>query len=323
MSEKAPAFLFYAGDWVSSPRVTALTLEEEGAFARLLAFAWLDPDCGIPTDDAKLRSLLKGSRNFLRIKTRLSEFFEPHPVCEQKLVNPRLFRVWQKWQETSQKRSKSGKAGSEKRWTSEGEVDSKCHPSAMANAKQSDSIARSSSSSSSSSLSSSSLPAPDSDAPARSPSSGDAEFDQAIVALWNETADRFSLPKTIRIGKKLTSQLRARRKEDPTLRDLEGWRDLFRTVEESEFLTGRIDGDPRPFKAFLIWVTGIENIEKIQNFSYATRQANPLRMTARERVMAATLKATNEPAERNEFIEYMRAQELGPAKGDGDDDTSK
>lgn len=52
---KSPSFQFYPDTWLASQRVTLLTLEEEGAYIRLLGFCWLSgtiPAC--PEQCAKL-----------------------------------------------------------------------------------------------------------------------------------------------------------------------------------------------------------------------------------------------------------------------------
>lgn len=57
MSKKSPAFQFYPADWLSSLTITSMTPAQEGAYIRLLAYAWLQPDCGIPDDDQSLSQL--------------------------------------------------------------------------------------------------------------------------------------------------------------------------------------------------------------------------------------------------------------------------
>lgn len=53
---KAPAFQFYAGDWLADERVRLMTLAERGAYIDLLAFAWREGS--IPDDAAKCARLL-------------------------------------------------------------------------------------------------------------------------------------------------------------------------------------------------------------------------------------------------------------------------
>ena len=51
MTVRSPAFQFYPNDWLSSQNITLMTPAEEGAYIRLLCYAWADPDCSIPNDD--------------------------------------------------------------------------------------------------------------------------------------------------------------------------------------------------------------------------------------------------------------------------------
>jgi len=61
---KAPAFQFYAGDYLSSSRVTLMTLEEEGAYVRLLCHCWLSGS--IPKDPEQIARLIgKGASTTL------------------------------------------------------------------------------------------------------------------------------------------------------------------------------------------------------------------------------------------------------------------
>jgi uncharacterized protein YdaU (DUF1376 family) len=50
---------FLVNDWLSSLSVSLMTLDEQGAYLRLLCHAWSDPDCCLPDDDSKL-ALLSG-----------------------------------------------------------------------------------------------------------------------------------------------------------------------------------------------------------------------------------------------------------------------
>jgi uncharacterized protein YdaU (DUF1376 family) len=56
VSRKDPAFLFYAGDWLLDPHVSVMTLEQQGAYLRLLCTAWLED--GLPNDLEWVRLLL-------------------------------------------------------------------------------------------------------------------------------------------------------------------------------------------------------------------------------------------------------------------------
>lgn len=53
---KTPAFQFYPADWLSSQRVQMMTLEEEGAYIRLLCYCWNHGS--IPADTAQIARLV-------------------------------------------------------------------------------------------------------------------------------------------------------------------------------------------------------------------------------------------------------------------------
>jgi uncharacterized protein YdaU (DUF1376 family) len=52
-----PYFRFYTNDWLGSQAIATMTPAEEGAYIRLLAFAWNSQDCGLPDDDDKLAAI--------------------------------------------------------------------------------------------------------------------------------------------------------------------------------------------------------------------------------------------------------------------------
>ena len=94
----------YADDWLSSKKIALMSPAEEGAYMRLLCYAWTDPDCGIDDDDdilAKLSRLDKGWFN--GSSTTLRKCFVPHPVVSGKLINPRQYEEWQKRQDWREK----------------------------------------------------------------------------------------------------------------------------------------------------------------------------------------------------------------------------
>jgi uncharacterized protein YdaU (DUF1376 family) len=138
---KAPAFQFYADDWLGSTKIALMSPAEEGAYIRLLAHAWNSDDCAIPDDDGALSILSRlggawaGSSEVIRSCFRASK--------NGRLINDRLLEERKKQLKHQKAMSNAGKAGAAKRWPSHGQANAE----AMAK--------NSSSSSSSSSLSSS------------------------------------------------------------------------------------------------------------------------------------------------------------------------
>ncbi len=97
---KSPAFQFYATDWLGSQRVQMLTLEEEGAYIRLLCSCWQHGS--IPSDpDLAARIIGKGgSTTLARV---VQAMFQPGHE-EGRLIHDRLEAEREKqaaWREKS------------------------------------------------------------------------------------------------------------------------------------------------------------------------------------------------------------------------------
>jgi uncharacterized protein YdaU (DUF1376 family) len=123
---KAPAFQFYANDWLSSTQIALMTPAQEGAYIRLLCHAWNDPDCSIPDDDAQLAILSrlgeewgKGGYNLVKA------CFQPHPNQEGRLVNLRLLEERKKQDEWREKSRQGGRKSAQTRWGTPGKSTSK------------------------------------------------------------------------------------------------------------------------------------------------------------------------------------------------------
>ena len=104
-----PAFQFYAADWLASQRVALMTLEEEGAYIRLLAFCWKHGT--IPADPDQIARLIgKGASTTLA--TTLATMFE---INGDKLIHPRLEEERRKQAVWREKSSAGGKKSGESR----------------------------------------------------------------------------------------------------------------------------------------------------------------------------------------------------------------
>ena len=109
---KRPAFQFYPGDWLGSQRVSLLTLEEEGAYLRLLASCWQHGS--IPSaPDMIARLIGKGSSTTLA--TTLATMFQPHPFNPALLVHDRLEKEREKQDAWSEKCREGGRKSAEMR----------------------------------------------------------------------------------------------------------------------------------------------------------------------------------------------------------------
>jgi uncharacterized protein YdaU (DUF1376 family) len=97
---RPPAFQFYPGDWLSNANVSMMSLEEEGAYIRLLCHCWIEGY--LPNDDAKLSMLSKGAST--TVVSLVRQRFQPSADDPHILINPRLDRERQKqlaWREKS------------------------------------------------------------------------------------------------------------------------------------------------------------------------------------------------------------------------------
>jgi uncharacterized protein YdaU (DUF1376 family) len=103
----------YVDDWLSSLTIASFTLEQEGAYQRLLMWEWKDPTCSLPTDESVLA-------NYSRLGSRWKKFGRPIVErCfvrrEDRLVNLRLYAIWLEVQDKSAK----AKASARTRWEKE------------------------------------------------------------------------------------------------------------------------------------------------------------------------------------------------------------
>jgi uncharacterized protein YdaU (DUF1376 family) len=116
MRRTDPAMPFYVNDWLSSPRVTCMTLEQQGAFVRLLCFCWASQNASIPDDDEQLAFMSGLVGKWLDIGCPLvRDCFEPHPDQPGKLTNAKLYELWKERQEWRAKSRAGGQASAKNR----------------------------------------------------------------------------------------------------------------------------------------------------------------------------------------------------------------
>jgi uncharacterized protein YdaU (DUF1376 family) len=109
---RAPAFQFYAADYLADEHVQVMTLEQEGIYVRLLAYCWREGS--IPADITLLSRLCKNAP--ADSLNQVIERFEVHPERPDRLVHPRLEAERSKQADFRSERSKSGTKGAKKRW---------------------------------------------------------------------------------------------------------------------------------------------------------------------------------------------------------------
>lgn len=110
---RSPAFQFYPDDWLSCEKVSTMTPACEGAYIRLLSYAWRSEDCGLPSDNGKLAILSRMGEAWQcdGIAMVLPCFFEK----EGRLYNKRLLQEREKQKKYAAKQSENAKS----RWHKE------------------------------------------------------------------------------------------------------------------------------------------------------------------------------------------------------------
>jgi len=108
---KSPAFQFYPSDYLASQRVQMMTLEEEGAYIRLLSSCWQHGT--IPADPEQIARLIgKGASTTLA--TNLATMFQPSGI-EGRLIHDRLEDERAKQAAWREKSAEGGRKSAEKR----------------------------------------------------------------------------------------------------------------------------------------------------------------------------------------------------------------
>jgi len=106
-----PYFPLYPTDFEAD--TSHLTLEEDGAYNRLLRLMWMTPGCSLPDDDAWLmRRMRCDAETFGRVVLPvIAEFFTR---AKGRVFSPRLMREFDAASSTHTKRVESGKKGGRK-----------------------------------------------------------------------------------------------------------------------------------------------------------------------------------------------------------------
>lgn len=112
--KQSPAFQWYAAEYLADEHVQCMTLEHEGAYARLLSYCWREGS--IPSDDQALSMLCKGASTTVIsvVKSR----FRQHPDLVGRLTHKRLDEEREKQAVWRKKSADGGKKSAKKRWGS-------------------------------------------------------------------------------------------------------------------------------------------------------------------------------------------------------------
>jgi uncharacterized protein YdaU (DUF1376 family) len=265
---KAPAFQFYASDFISDENVVLMNNQEVGCYIKLLCFCWKQGS--IPNDIDKIGKLCGENSS---VMAQLWESIKPcfKENGHGRLVNPRLEKEREKQKAFRKERSESGKKGAAKRWKDK-DLDSSATTEPMAN-----------DSSSSSSSSSSSKPIDTPNGVLSPDASGDGpdppKIPQCpqgeIKALYHEILCPPLAPVN-EWSPELAKILRTMWREKPERWELPWWKKYFRFVKASDFLMGK----KTDFIADLEWIIRPRNRTKILNGRFHNRGSPELKKFA-------------------------------------------
>lgn len=113
-----PSMPLYVADWLSSESVTAMTLEQQGAFMRLLCHAWLSGSCSLPDNDTTLAALSTLGEKWAGENAKVIRdcFKKKRLGNETRIVNDRQYKEWQSRRKHSEKSREGGlKSGQSRR----------------------------------------------------------------------------------------------------------------------------------------------------------------------------------------------------------------
>ena len=130
----APWFKFFPSDWLLSRTVRLMTAEQRGVYIQLLCEQWYGGN-GLPSDENALIQLAGCTTDEW---ARTSEsILEQFPTDRNgRRYNKKLRAIQNEARGLSQERSKVGKRGNAKRWSSKGITNRNCDTSAIANESQ-------------------------------------------------------------------------------------------------------------------------------------------------------------------------------------------
>lgn len=122
MGAPLPWFPFYVDKWETDERTDALTLEEQGAFLRLLCWQWREGSIsGSPAIVAAKLSVRSAKRPLPLSKRRaiaqrlLKDFFVPCGVGMGRMVNPKLAEIYSHQVSRSEKASEVAREAAARR----------------------------------------------------------------------------------------------------------------------------------------------------------------------------------------------------------------
>lgn len=112
MTEKSPAFQFYPQDYLADPNVAEMTLEEQGAYIRLICYAWIAGS--IPADPERCARLV-GNGCSISVATNVQRTFNEPSTDPQRLLHKRVEKERQKQAIRREQTSLAGRKSAAKR----------------------------------------------------------------------------------------------------------------------------------------------------------------------------------------------------------------
>jgi uncharacterized protein YdaU (DUF1376 family) len=266
--EQAPAFQFYARDWLASGSVAVLSVEERGAYITLLARCWLMVELPLDPDEIAALAGVKVGWWAKHGERVMRQFHK----TDTGYRNDRLDEERGKQAAYSEQQSGRAAAGWLKRHGNAGAMPGQCPEDAL----------RTASSSASASASSEKSTSPDGDV-----SEPPADL-MRLIGIWSTEA-----PSLIQPREWNDARIKALRRVAKKHPDDSWWTDFARRAEASDFLAGRKPGrdGQQPFKAGLFWLLKPENFAKFMDGNYVNRDAVPRLGAGRTSGNAAALAA--------------------------------
>jgi uncharacterized protein YdaU (DUF1376 family)/predicted RNA-binding Zn-ribbon protein involved in translation (DUF1610 family) len=233
---KAPAFQFYAGDFLSDLKVASMNMEERGIYITLLAYSWLEN--GLPDNPEKLARLCGNPDGWESSWLTVSECF--FLADDGKLYNSKMEEIRTELDSYKDKMRKAGRLGAEVRWN---------------NSKAKAKLKQSYSSSTSTSTSTSTL----------TKKKRDSTPYEEIVEMFN-TICGDHLPKVTKITESRKRYIKKLLADEESVYIEK----FFKTVARSDFLCGT--GENSNWKANFDWIIKESNFIKIMEGVYANKE---------------------------------------------------
>lgn len=248
-----PYFPFYPSDFEA--KTSHLTLEEDGAYNRLLRLMWMTPGCSLPDDPAWIaRRLRVDAATYDRVVAPIiSEFFKR---ARKRIYSPRLSREYESAKVTHELRVSSGKKGG--RPAKSLKSDTPEESRAKAGPKQPE-------------------PEPEPEEERRTEAKASVvvlaktdDHSQACADHFNAVAARVGWPQVQRLTPARKAAL-AQRISD--IGGEEAWRDAIDRAAMSPLLTGQTG---RGWRADFDWLCKAANFTKLMEGNYDPRDHEPL-----------------------------------------------